>query len=157
MQNTLDRIFEGLEETLRSIVAPTVTDPYILSQVTSVAEIIGNLSTRVQWRTDHLLDVVNRIRPVLQLAGAQRIPANARLLSEAGPTAATAPDDLLAARDAHLLAFREVQRSIEASPDQAIEEAVRDFVQWQVAHESSLLRTGMFSAPKNKKKDGDAS
>jgi hypothetical protein len=154
MQNTLERIFEGLEETLRSIVAPTITDPYILSQVSSIAEIIGNLSTRVQWRTDHLLELVTRIRPILELAGSERFPGSP-VLAEPAPTAGTAADDLLAARTAHLFALRELQRSLEARPDEAIEAAVRDFLQWQVAHESSLLRTGMFSAPK--KKEGSPS
>jgi hypothetical protein len=52
------------------------------------------------------------------------------------------------ARDRHLLALQEVQRSLESRADDVVEAAIREFLGWQVAHEATLLRTGMFSAPK---------
>ena len=143
MQNSLDRIFEGLEHTLRSVVAPTLTDSYLLSQVNSVAEIIGNLSTRVEWRSDQLLEISARVRPILELAAAapDGLPLTRDLLGRPAPTAATPNADLLAARDDHLLALREVQRALEARADPEVEAAVRDFLTWHVESEVALLRT----------------
>lgn len=151
MQNSLDRIFEALENTLRNIVAPTLTDPYTLSQVISVAEIIGNLSTRVEWRSDQLLEVIDRVRPILELAAEQRtpdLPRTAALLGAPAPTPSTPNAELVSARDAHLFALREVQRNLETHQDNAVDAAVRDFLDWQVTREATLLRTGMFSTPK---------
>lgn len=151
MQNSLDRIFDGLENTLRNIVAPTITDSYILTQITSVAEIIGNLSTRVEWSCAQLLEISLRIRPILEQAAASTpdtLPLTDALLARPVPTAASSNESLLAARDQHLLALREVQRSLESHANEDVEHAIREFLGWQVANESTLLRTGMFSAPK---------
>jgi len=129
MQNSLERIFDGLEHTLLTVLAPSLEDPYLQSQVSSVAEIIANLSTRVEWKSAHLLDVTERVRPVLE-----------RAASRPAPTAGLANAALLEARDEHLLALREVQRSLESTEDEALEEAIREFLGWQLAHESALLR-----------------
>lgn len=158
MQNSLDRIFEGLENTLRTVVGPTVTDPYILSQVTSVAEILSNLSTRVQWSSAQLLDVTDRVRPILELAARNspdHLPRTATVLAAPAPAAATDNAELVAARDAHLFALREVQRRLEIAPDAAVDAAVRDFLDWQVVREASLLRTGSFSKPKQSTREKD--
>ena len=151
MQNSLDRIFEGLENTLRNIVAPTITDAYILTQITSVAEIIGNLSTRVEWNCAQLLEISVRVHPILEQAVAMTpagLPFTGALLARAVPTAASSSESLLEARDQHLLALREVQRSHGSHVNEDVENAIREFLAWQVAHEATLLRTGMFSAPK---------
>jgi hypothetical protein len=151
MQNSLERIFEGLENTLRTVVAPTITDSYVLTQITSVAEIIGNLSTRVEWSCAQLLEVSVRVRPILTLAagnGPAALPLTREILAGPEPAAAWPNAELLRARDQHLLALREVQHSLEDHPDSSVEDAIREFLRWQVAHEATLLRTGMFSAPK---------
>jgi hypothetical protein len=140
MQNSLDRLFEGMENTLRNVVAPTITDSYILSQVNSVAEIIGNLASRVEWNSTQLLEISDRVRPVLEAASGE-LPLTAAVL--AGPAAAAdwANADLLRARDEHLAALREVQRSLETAPDDDVESSIREFLAWHVDFESSLLRT----------------
>jgi hypothetical protein len=151
MQNSLERLFEGLENTLRNIVAPTITDSYILTQITSVAEIIGNLSTRVEWSCAELRELSLRVRPVLELAAASTgdgLPLTRALLVDTPPTTTTSNAELVVARDRHLLALQEVQRSLESRADDVVEAAIREFLGWQVAHEATLLRTGMFSAPK---------
>lgn len=148
MQNSLDRIFEGLERALREIVAPAVDDPYVLAQVTSIAEIVGNLSTRVEWRCDQLLEVCERVRPVLEQAMArdpQGLDLTRRVLSGAPPGAGWPNAALVQARHDHLRALGEVQRSLESRPDDDLERAVRDLLGWQVEREAQLLRTGMFS------------
>lgn len=151
MQNSLDRIFAGLENTLRTVVAPTVEDSYIRTQITSVAEIIANLSTRVEWSCVELLEISNRVRPILHLAvatGADQLSLSTELLARPVPTRAWPNESLLAARDQHLTALREVQRSLEFHGNEDVEEAIREFLRWQLDHEATLLRTGMFSAKK---------
>jgi hypothetical protein len=132
MQNSLERIFEGLEATLRDVVAPTITDSYILTQITSVAEIVGNLASRVEWRSDHLLDVSVRVRPILEKAGGP-LPAM--------PSSASSNAELLQSRDDHLAALGQVQRSLETVDNDEVEALIREFLAWQVAFEMSLLRT----------------
>ena len=132
MQNSLERIFEGLESTLRDIVAPTITDSYILTQINSVAELIGNLSSRVEWRSDQLLEVSLRVRPVLEKAGGP-LPAL--------PSATSSNSELLRARAEHLEALGTVQRSLETVDNDEVEALIREFLAWQVSFEASLLRT----------------
>lgn len=50
MQNSLDRLFEGMASALRQDVLPHLADPYARAQVTAAIELLGNLSTRVDWR-----------------------------------------------------------------------------------------------------------
>lgn len=152
MQNSLDRIFAGLDHTLRNVVAPTITDPYVRSQLASVIEILANLSTRVEWNCTQLLEVSLRIRSVLELAATSTtsaLPHTTALLARPAPTASCDNEALLHARTEHLLALREVQRSLQEQ-DGTVAEALRDFLAWQVATEMSRVRTGMFSASKGK-------
>jgi len=53
MQNSIERLFEGLAHALHHDVLPQLTDSYARSQVTAAIEILGNLSTRVTW-ADHV-------------------------------------------------------------------------------------------------------
>jgi hypothetical protein len=130
MQNSLGRIFDGLEHTLRNVIAPTIEDSYILSQVTSVAEIIGNLAARVEWRADQLVEVIERTRAVLRQAGAELPPA---------PAVGSQGAELAIARDEHLRALGELQRS--AAMDADLEVQIREFLAWHIAFETDLLRT----------------
>lgn len=52
MQNSLERLFEGLATSLRDTVAPNVSDPYARSQVLAAVELINNIATRVVWAAD---------------------------------------------------------------------------------------------------------
>lgn len=151
MYNSLERIFEGLQHTLREVVAPGVSDPYLRSQISSVAEIVANLSTRVEWSCSQLREVSLRARAVLDEAereGPGTHPLAAAVLAEPTPAAGEANEALLHARDRHLEALREVQQSLQRRPDERVEAALREFLAWQVATEATLLRSGMFSAKK---------
>lgn len=53
MQNSIERLCEGLAHALHHDVLPRLTDSYARSQVTAAIEILGNLSTRVAW-ADHV-------------------------------------------------------------------------------------------------------
>jgi hypothetical protein len=127
MQNSLDRLFEGLATSLREDVAPAVEDPYAKAQVSAAIELLANLAARVEWRADLLHEEIERSRTVLETA--RERPA---LLDAAVPESGAA---LSAARAAYLDALAR------ADVDEA---ALRAFLSWQVERELSLLLTGMY-------------
>jgi hypothetical protein len=127
VQNSLERLFEGLATSLREDVAPAVEDPYAKAQVSAAIELLANLAVRVEWRADLLREEIERIRSVLDTAGAR--PA---VLDEPIPTDGAA---LVASRAAHLDALAS------SDPD---DETLHEFLSWQVERELGLLRTGMY-------------
>lgn len=80
MQNSLDRLFEGLSTTLRDTVAPAVDDPYVKSQVLAAVELINNIATRVDWRREPAPEVAAARAELARLTSApiaelQRMPS----------------------------------------------------------------------------------
>jgi len=128
VQNSLARIFDGIATSLRENVVPAVEDPYARAQVTATIELLGNLAERVEWRSDRLREEIERIRAVLETA-----PARATVLEAPIPTDNAG---LVAARTAHLDALTEARVE---------EDALRDFLAWQLGRELRLLRTGMYN------------
>jgi len=127
MQNSLERLFEGIATSLREDVAPAVEDPYARAQVTAAIELLGNLAVRVEWRADLLREEIARVRDVLATAAERPV-----LLDEPVPAEGPA---LAGAHAAHLEALAQV----------TVDEAVlREFLSWQVERELGLLRTGMY-------------
>jgi hypothetical protein len=127
VQNSLDRLFEGLATSLREDVAPAVEDPYARAQVSAAIELLANLAVRVEWRADLLREEIERIRSVLDTADTR-----SAVRDEPMPADGTT---LVASRAAHLDALAS------SSPD---EEALHEFLSWQVERELGLLRTGMY-------------
>lgn len=127
MQNSLERLFEGIAASLREDVVPAVEDPYARAQVGAALELLGNMAVRVEWRADILREEIERIRSVLETA-----TPRPTVLDEPIPVASAALDDF---RGAHLEALARADVS---------EEALRDLLSWQVEREFGLLRTGMY-------------
>jgi hypothetical protein len=127
VQNSLERLFEGIATSLREDVAPAVEDPYGRAQVGAAIELLANLAVRVEWRGDLLHEEIAHVRAVLGTASTRPAVLDA-------PVPAAGPG-LVAARDAHLDALAQ------ADPD---EEALRGLLSWQVERELGLLRTGMY-------------
>lgn len=127
MQNSLERLFDGMATSLREDVAPALEDPYARAQVSATIELLANLAVRVEWRADLLRDEIERIRDVLETASERTA-----VLDEPIPTDGAG---LLACRAAHLNALAHAETS---------EEALRDLLSWQVERELVLLRTGMY-------------
>jgi len=127
MQNSLERLFEGMATSLREDVAPALEDPYARAQVSATIELLANLAVRVEWRADLLRDEIERIREVLETASER-----AAVLDEAIPADGAG---LVACRAAHLDALSHAETS---------EEALRALLSWQVERELGLLRTGMY-------------
>jgi len=127
MQNSLERLFEGIATSLREDVAPAVEDPYAKAQVSAAIELLANLALRVEWRAELLRDEVAQARTVLETALER--PA---VLDEPVPLDGAG---LLASRAAHLDALAHAEVS---------DEALRVLLSWQVERELGLLRTGMY-------------
>jgi hypothetical protein len=122
MQNSLDRLFEGIATSLRETVLPAVEDPYARSQVTAAIELLGNIAARVQWRTDQIDHLVGRIREVLGDRGAD-LPV--------------LTGDPLDDRRAHLAVLAEACKD-------DIDDGVRDLLLEDLAAEFERLRTGAY-------------
>ena len=139
MQNSLERLFGGMIDSLRDVVLPDTDDVYARAQLSACIEILANLSTRVEWRRSHLDDTASRAQTALEAAAA----AAPELERFARPPSAAI--DPLAARDD---ALRRVSDALRACADLASGDAARatllDFSRWHVATELNLLRTGMF-------------
>lgn len=133
MQNSLERLFEGMQEALRDFVLPEVDDPYARAQVTATIELLGNLATRVQWRVDHLRQEIDWIRAVLACA-----PTRPAVLDERVPER---DDAILASRVRHHEALVALQEGPEAAEVDAELRALSAFL---LDHEFALLRTGMY-------------
>ena len=127
MQNSLERLFEGIATSLREDVAPAVDDPYAKAQVSAAVELLANLAVRVEWRADLLREEIGRVREVLETA-----PERPVVLDEPVPEGGAG---LSAAHAAHLdtLAHGDVDKA-----------ALRELLSWQVERELGLLRTGMY-------------
>ena len=127
VQNSLERLFDGIATSLRENVAPAVEDPFAKAQVAATIELLANLAVRVEWRADLLREEIERIRLVLETA-----PDRPAVLEEPVPHDSAG---LLTSRGAHLGALTA------ADPD---EEALRELLTWQLERELGLLRTGMY-------------
>jgi hypothetical protein len=127
MQNSLERLFDGIATSLRENVAPVVEDPYAKAQVAATIELLANLAVRVEWRADLLREEIERIRVVLETA-----PERPDVLDAPVPLDSAG---LLVSRAAHLDALTA------ADPD---EDALRELLTWQLERELGLLRTGMY-------------
>ena len=124
MQNSLDKLFDGLASALRDAVLPVVDDDYAHRQLTAAIELIANIATRVEWRRDHAADLVERVRQAMVDAGLDPPPATG---------------DVIADRDAALAALA----ALAATGD--VSDAIRDLLVWDLDQQLALLRTGAFS------------
>jgi hypothetical protein len=139
MQNSLQRLLEGLAVSLREQIAPAVADPYARAQVAAAAELVENLGTRVEWRSQWLLEEVERVRPVLEAAVAGADAADLPLAREVlvGPS----EGNPLEARNRHVAALAEVAAWAEG---REVEADVRRVLAEQLATEALLMRRGMY-------------
>jgi hypothetical protein len=144
MQNTPERLLAGTALSLRTTVAPAVTDSYALAQIQAAAEILDNLAARVAWRADVLEAPMAEVASLLT-AATERAPASELPRGRAWLARPLGPPD---ARDwtAALDALAELQEWLAADPVREPELAsrVRLFVSADVKREIELLRTGMY-------------
>lgn len=140
MQNSLERLLTGMAVALRNDVLPAVDDRYARAQTSACVELLGNLATRVDWRTDQLDETVARARVAID-AAIDQSPVLSVLLDS--PPAAGDP---LTERN-HWLAM--VSSAIRSCDDEGLDDAAREplvrFACWHLETELSLLRTATFA------------
>jgi len=130
MQNSLERLCEGIAASLRREVLPALDDAYARSQVLAAVELVGNLGARVEWRCADLREEVERIRRVLATA-AEPSALLVRPVPEGNA-------ELVEARDEHLAELGRLQER--GALDS---EALREFLAWQLERERGYLRAGV--------------
>ena len=142
IQNSLDRLFVGIVETLRDVVMPSVDDSFARVQLSACIEILSNLATRVEWDRTQLVETT--AGATAALATAAEVADELRRFTMS-PQPSTDP---LAARND---ALERVSEAIRACDDlrpevrDAASVPLREFAAWHVERELELLRTGMFS------------
>jgi hypothetical protein len=139
MQNSLDRLLEGIADALVDVVLPAVDDPFARVQLAACVELLGNVATRVEWRRDLLSEVVRRAEAALTAASAAAPELDADRDGLAPDTS-----DLVTARDEALARVSTALRwCAEHGADRATGPLV-EFAVWHLDRERALLRTGMF-------------
>lgn len=142
IQNSLDRLFAGIVDTLRDVVLPATGDEFARVQLSACIEILANLSTRVEWDRTQLATTTAEADAALAAAAdvaAELVPFT---------SSATPPEDLLAARNDSLARVSAALRASDDLPAERRDRAsapLREFAARHVERELELLRTGMFS------------
>ena len=138
MQNSLPRLFAGINDALVGVVLPAVDDEFARVQLAACIELLGNIAARVEWRADLLDEVTRRAEEAIDAATGLAPGLEAAL--GAPPTAGAEP---IAARDAALARVSRALRWCHAHDPGAVAPLVA-FAAWHLDHERSLLRTGMY-------------
>ena len=95
MNNSLERLVEGIIATLRTDVIPNVGDDYARGQAIGVIDLLNNIATRLEWEHAPLLRALEARRAVIaEVGGLLGLPAG-----EVRPTETTSSRHLLAERD----------------------------------------------------------
>lgn len=127
VQNSLDRIFQGMAAQLRDVIAPNLADPFARSQALAMVELLGNLETRVEWRCEQLRQVVDGVREVL----GDRVP----------DTAGMSNRELLEARREALAALAQAQAEARSVEDRR---RLTELAGRLLDAELGRVRTGMY-------------
>jgi hypothetical protein len=96
MNNSLNRLIEGMIATLRTQVIPNVSDGYARGQAIGVIDLLNNIAPRVEWARGAIVEA---------LTARQQAIGGARALLPEAPAVARGPSDsALAAADSDTLA-----------------------------------------------------
>jgi hypothetical protein len=68
IQNSLQRIFDGMVSSLTETVMPQLGDPYARYQLQSLLDLLMNVAERVEWRCDDLRRTLDAVEPPLRQA-----------------------------------------------------------------------------------------
>jgi hypothetical protein len=150
MNNSLERLLEGMIATLRAHVVDHVADPYARGQAIGVIDLLNNIGPRIEWARAPIAAAIAARREALRAARrlAPGAPDGAEGLSESALAAADAAG-LAAERDrldgeiADLMAFL---RGAGASGDaQGAIALLRRHVHDELAREMTLTRKPLFA------------
>jgi hypothetical protein len=113
IQNSLQRIFDGMVSSLTETVLPQLSDPYARNQLLSTLDLLMNVAERVEWQSEYLCRTLDAVEPPLRQALADgNLPAElaARLGSLQFRDAAMTNQQLTELCRDHLDALAAVQR-----------------------------------------------
>jgi hypothetical protein len=126
IQNSLQRIFDGMASSVTETVLPHVEDPYARYQLQCLLDLLMNVAERVEWRCDELRRTLDALEPPLRQA-----VAAGYLAEELGALPFRADEmtneQLTELRKVHLEALAALQRSDgdRAEPDDPDSEPAR--------------------------------
>jgi hypothetical protein len=151
IQGSLARLLEGVAASLRSGVAPALTDEYAQMQLAAAAEIVENLATRMEWRRDWLRDEIVAVRRALADA-VSAVPAGALPLAE-GVLAQRLPPETASSSELESACIRCLEALGEVAERAGAEgaplpSALLEHLEWELR----LLRTGMYRRPPGDKR-----
>jgi hypothetical protein len=114
IQNSLQRIFDGMVSSVTETVMPHVDDPYARYQLQCLLDLLMNVAERVEWRCADLRRTLDALEPPLRQAVAAG-DLTAGLAEELGSlqfrTDAMTNEQLTELRKVHLEALAALQRS----------------------------------------------
>lgn len=100
MNNSLERLVEGIITTLRTDVIPNVSDDYARGQAIGVIDLLNNIAPRLEWQRLPLMKAIEARRAVIEqvrlLQGVETEPQHA---DPAGDVPSRSSRDLIAERD----------------------------------------------------------
>jgi hypothetical protein len=145
VQNSLERLFEGMARALHERVAPALEDPAALAQLRAMVELLGNLATRVTWDPIHLGHVRGRARRVIEAlatAGAPGLEPAVVVTAAPANDGRALHDEVASLLDA--LARGQMWLAETDEAPAALREEVDAFVDWYLAEESTRLRSASY-------------
>ncbi|CAN7596001.1 hypothetical protein [Rhizobium sp. LjRoot254] len=96
MNNSLDRLVEGIIATLRIDVIPNVTDDYARGQAIGVIDLLNNIAPRLEWQRLPLMKAVEARHAVIEQV---QLLQGAKAKSQVAEDAPSSSRDLIAERD----------------------------------------------------------
>lgn len=151
MNNSLDRLIDGLIATVRAEIIPRLDDEFARGQAYGVVDILNNLKPRIDWLATPLADEVREQRELLAALAAQfgdrpAFPA-ADAQAEAGVTARDIEQlrNRLDERICDTIDWLGRQRaSLAADEVQGAEARIKSHLQRQLKRELSLTPKPLF-------------
>lgn len=148
MNNSLERLVEGIIATLRTDVIPNVTDDYARGQAIGVIDLLNNIATRLEWEHAPLLRALDARRIVI--ADVRRLLGeSAEAASPVKAMGAQSSRELLAERDVLDAEICEWIERAYALPDTeavlAARERLRQHMHDDIASEMKLTKKPLFA------------
>lgn len=145
MNNSLERLVEGIIATLRTDVIPNVSDDYARGQAIGVIDLLNNIAPRLEWEHAPLLRALDARRAAI-------VDVSRLLAKTAAPppaVEASSSRELLAERDRLDGEICELIERAYALPDSetvlAARERLRQHMHDDVAREMKLTKKPLFA------------
>jgi hypothetical protein len=147
MNNSLERLVEGIIATLRTDVIPNVSDDYARGQAIGVIDLLNNIAPRLEWEHAPLLRALDARRDVI--ADIKRLLGEPDVASPAKADGALSSRELLAGRDELDAEICELIERAYALPDSepvlTARARLRQHMHDDIAREMKLTKKPLFA------------